>query len=288
VEAIVTVQRDYGDRVNRRHARLKYLVAERGVAWYREEVEARLGRRLDDPRPIEFDDVDDHLGWHRQSDGRSYLGLFVQSGRIVDDGETRLRTGLRRAIEAARPGVRITGQQNLLLVNIADAQRADVEQILRSHGVQVDLDQLGVSRFSMACPAMPTCGQAVAEGERALPVLLERLETALAELGLAGERLGMRMTGCPNGCARPYMGDIGIVGRSAGLYDVFLGGDWNNTRLNAQFAQSVRYDAIIPALRPLLEYWKQGRIEGETFGDFAHRVGFEALRDWAAAATVVA
>ena len=117
---------------------------------------------------------------------------------------------------------------------------------------------------------------------------MERLETALAELGLAGERLAVRMTGCPNGCARPYMGDIGIVGRSAGLYDLYLGGDWNNTRLNASFAQSVRYDAIVPALRPLLEQWKRARAEGETFGDFAHRVGFEALRDAAAAATVLA
>ena len=288
VEAIVTVQRDYGDRVNRRHARMKYLVADRGIAWFRQEVEARLGRSLDDPRPIRFDDVDDHLGWHRQADGRWYLGLFVQSGRIVDEGDMRLRTGVRRAIEAARPGVRITGQQNLLLVDIAGAQRAEVERILRSHGVHVDPEQLGVRRFSMACPAMPTCGQAVAEGERALPLLLERLETALAELGLAGERLGVRMTGCPNGCARPYMGDIGIVGRSAGLYDLFLGGDWNNTRLNATFAQGVRYDAIVPALRPLLEHWKRARSGGETFGDFAHRVGFEALRESAATAAVVA
>jgi sulfite reductase (ferredoxin) len=279
VEAIVTVQRDYGDRVNRRHARLKYLVAERGIAWFREQVEARLGRRLDDPRQIEFDDVDDHLGWHRQSDGGWYLGLFVQSGRIVDDVAVRLRSGVRRAIETARPGVRITGQQNLLLVDIDGAERAEVERIFRSHGIEVDPERLGVRRFSMACPAAPTCGLAVAEAERALPVLLERLENVLSELGLGGERLGVRMTGCPNGCARPYMGDIGIVGRSAGLYDVFLGGDWTNTRLNAKFAESVRYDAIVPALRPLLERWKGARSDGETFGDFAHRIGFEALRD---------
>jgi sulfite reductase (ferredoxin) len=278
VEAIVTVQRDYGDRTDRKHARMKYVVAERGIPWYREQVEERLGRKLADPLPIAFENVDDHLGWNRQADGRYYLGVFVQSGRIKDDGAFRLRSGLRRLAETLRPGIRITGQQNLLITDIAADQRAQVEDIMRTHGVELDLQRLGVSRFSMACPASPTCGLAVAESERALPKLLEELEAELNALGLGGERLSVRITGCPNGCARPYMGDIGFVGRSAGLYDVFLGGDWQNTRLNAQYASGVRYEQLIPFLRPLLSDWRAQRSGDETFGAFAHRVGFDALR----------
>ncbi|HTV73396.1 MAG TPA: NADPH-dependent assimilatory sulfite reductase hemoprotein subunit [Candidatus Acidoferrales bacterium] len=278
VEAIVTVQRDYGDRTDRKHARMKYVVAERGIPWYRQRVEERLGRKLADPRAIAFDNVDDHLGWHRQADGAYYLGVFVQSGRIKDDGTFRLRSGLRQLVETLKPGIRITGQQNLLITDIAADQRTQVEDILRTHGVEVDPERLGVSRFSMACPASPTCGLAVAESERALPKLLEELEAELASLGLSGERLSVRITGCPNGCARPYMGDIGFVGRSAGLYDVFLGGDWQNTRLNAHYAAGVRYEQLIPSLRPLLLDWRERRMGDETFGAFVHRVGFDALR----------
>ncbi|HEY0797494.1 MAG TPA: NADPH-dependent assimilatory sulfite reductase hemoprotein subunit, partial [Candidatus Baltobacteraceae bacterium] len=278
VEAIVTVQRDYGDRTDRKHARMKYVVAELGIPWYRAHVEERLGYTLADPRPVEFENVDDHIGWHKQADGRWFLGVFVQSGRIKDDGAFRLRAGLRRLIEAVHPGIRITGQQNLLLTDIASEARAQVEEILRTHGVEVDPARLGVARYSMACPASPTCGLAVAESERALPALLAQLEVELAALGLGGERLSVRMTGCPNGCARPYMGDIGFVGRSAHLYDVFLGGDWGNTRLNAHYASGVHYDKLVAFLHPLFVAWKAQRLGTETFGGFAHRVGFEALR----------
>jgi sulfite reductase (ferredoxin) len=278
VEAIVTVQRDYGDRTDRKHARMKYVVAERGIPWYRQQVEERLGHKLAEPGPVAFDNVDDHLGWNRQADGRYYLGVFVQSGRIKDDGALRLRAGLRKLAETLQPGLRITGQQNLLITDITADQRAQVEEILRTHGVEVDPERLGVSRYSMACPASPTCGLAVAESERALPKLLEQFDAELASLGLGNERLSIRMTGCPNGCARPYMGDIGFVGRSAGLYDVFLGGDWGNTRLNEHYASGVRYDQLVSFLHPLLLAWKQHRLGVETFGEFAHRVGLDALR----------
>jgi sulfite reductase (ferredoxin) len=279
VEAVVTVQRDHGDRTDRKHARMKYVVAERGIPWFREQVEARLGRKLDDPRPIVFKTVDDHLGKHQQADGRWYFGLFIQSGRIKDDGDFRLRTALRRIAQEVSPGMRITAQQNLLFTDLTQEHYAQIESLLREHGVEVELARLGIARYSMACPAAPTCGLAVAEGERALPALLEQIEADLHALGLGDERLSIRMTGCPNGCARPYMGDVGLVGRSAGLYDVFLGGDWENTHLNAHFASGVRYDKIAEFLRPLFTKWKTDRLAGEAFGSYAHRVGFDALHD---------
>lgn len=279
VEAIVTVQRDHGDRTDRKHARMKYVVAERGIPWFREQVEARLGRELLDPRPIVIENVDDHLGKHRQADGNWFFGLFIQSGRIKDEGDFRLRTALCRIAQEVNPGMRITAQQNLLFTDLTQEQYARIESLLREHGVEVDLARLGVTRYSMACPAAPTCGLAVAEGERALPALLAQIESELHALELSDERLSIRMTGCPNGCARPYMGDVGLVGRSAGLYDVFLGGDWENTHLNAHFASGIRYENIAEFLRPLLTKWKTGRLAGEAFGNYAHRVGFNALHD---------
>ncbi|MGH7707700.1 MAG: NADPH-dependent assimilatory sulfite reductase hemoprotein subunit [Vulcanimicrobiaceae bacterium] len=278
VEAIVTVQRDYGDRSDRKHARMKYLIEERGIAWFRAEVELRLGWALDEPHPVAFSELNDHLGWHEQADGNWFLGIFVQNGRVRDDGPARVRSGLNHVIRRFGPGVRITGQQNILLTDILAADRAAVEASLREHGIVADPNELGVRRYSMACPAAPTCGLAVAESERALPTVMDRLEAELERLGLADERLSVRMTGCPNGCARPYMGDVGLVGRSAGLYDLFLGGDWANTRLNAQFATGVKFDEIVPTLRPLLERWNAERSAGETFGDWVHRIGFDALR----------
>jgi sulfite reductase (ferredoxin) len=275
VETILTVQRDYGDRTDRKHARMKYVVAERGIPWFREQVETRLGYTLADPLPIAFTNVDDHLGRHPHADDKWYIGLFVQSGRIKDEGDFRLRTALREIAQNIGPELRITAQQNLLITGLTQAQCERVETVLREHGLETDPARLGVRRHSMACPAVPTCGLAVAESERVLPAFLEEIETELHALGLADERLSIRMTGCPNGCARPYMGDIGLVGRSAGMYDVFLGGDWANTRLNKHVASGIRYENITTFLRPLLQRWKMERSTNETFGDFTHRVGKE-------------
>ena len=277
VEAIVTTQRDYGDRTDRRHARLKYVVQERGIAWVRAEVEGRLERKLADPRPLELRDVDDHLGWHRQADERCYLGVFVENGRVLDRDSLRLRTALAEVARRFNPTLRITGQQNLLIGDIRDEDRAALETSLSSHGVVIAPTELRVRRFSMACPAAPTCGLAVAESERALPDLITQLQAELDELGLGDERFGVRMTGCPNGCARPYMGDLGIVGRSADLYDLLVGGDWPGTRLNMPLAQSVRTAQIVPRLRPILRRWRDERQSAETFGDWVHRVGIASI-----------
>ncbi|MGZ3599018.1 MAG: NADPH-dependent assimilatory sulfite reductase hemoprotein subunit [Ktedonobacterales bacterium] len=286
VETIVTIQRDYGDRQNRKHARMKYLVEERGIDWFRNEAERRLGYRLAAPHAIAWEDVEDHLGWHKQADGKWFLGLFVENGRIKDTETLQLRTALRAAVERFQPGIRLTGQQNILLTDLTGRQKAPLRALLAKYGVIVDPVEIGAARFAMACPALPTCGLALAEAERALPSVIRQIEADLHHLGLGGERLSVRMTGCPNGCARPYMGDIGIVGRSKDLYNVYVGCDWTNTRLNALYADAVPLGELAARVRPLLALWRDGRTYGETFGDYCHRVGIEALRERAVAVGV--
>ena len=280
---VIAVQRDYGDRSNRRHARLKYTIADRGLDWFRTEVETRLGFHLQPAEPLAWRPVDDHLGWHEQGDGRLYLGLFVENGRIADADEVRYRTGLRTIVEELRPEIRLTAQQNLILAGIDPSQRSRVEDLLSDHGIApVDSIPRAI-RHSMACPAIPTCGLAVAEAERVLPALIRSLAAVLEELGLGEERISFRMSGCPNGCSRPYLGDVGFVGTTLGKYDVMLGGDFEGTRLNRLFASNVLLGEIPCLLRPIFESFKAERETGEGFGDWVDRVGFEAVRERATA-----
>ena len=279
VEAIVKVQRDYGDRQNRKHARMKYVVEERGIAWFRNEVEQRLGYSLQDPHSISWQHAEDHLGWHRQEDGRWFLGLFVENGRIKDDASIRLRSGLRHAIEEFRPDIRLTPQQNILLTDLDETQRAPLTALLASYGIAVDPENVGTRRFALACPALPTCGLALAEAERVLPSIIDQIETELQALGMENVPLSIRMTGCPNGCARPYMGDIGFVGRTKDVYNIYVGGDMLNTRMNTLFAASVHVRDLAATLRPLLALWKEKRLTEECFGDFCFRVGVENLQE---------
>jgi sulfite reductase (ferredoxin) len=274
VEAIVTVQRDYGDRENRRHARFKYLVEERGAAWVRAEVERRVGHELALPRPLDIRRVDDHLGWHLADDGTWFLGIFVENGRIVDRDTVRLRTGLRRLVERYADGVRFTGQQNVLLTGIVE--RRAVEAELEAHGIVADPMLIDVRRDAMACPALPTCGLALTDAERALPSVMDRVAEAMNALGIADRRVSVRMTGCPNGCARPYMGDIGIVGRSKDLYDLFVGGDCANSRMNWLLHPAVRIENLSGTIATLLRAWRDDGDQGD-FGDWCDRLGREEL-----------
>jgi sulfite reductase (ferredoxin) len=276
-EAIITTQRDFGDRTNRKHARLKYVVEERGIDWLRAEVEQRLGRSLEGPREVEFHDVADHLGWQEQADGRWALGVYVENGRVKDSERARVRSGLRHVIERFKPSLRLTAQQNIMLFDFDARSRGIVTRLLRDDGIETEAQALGVRRYAMACPAIPTCGLAVADAERVLPDIIDDIACVLDDLGLAKERLSVRMTGCPNGCARPYMGDVGFVGRSKDLYDIYLGGDWANTRLNWVYKTSVRRTELVNELRPLLRSWRDQRRGGETFGDFCTRIGRERL-----------
>ncbi len=272
VETIVMIQRDYGDRQNRKHARMKYVVEERGIAWFRAELERRLGHSVQDPRTISWHDVEDHLGWHTQDDGRWFLGLYVENGRIKDDDTMQLRSGLRHAIEEFRPNIRLTAQQNILFTDLAETQRGPLMDLLAQYGIPTDPAEIGTRRFAMACPALPTCGLALAEAERALPAVIRQIEADLHALGLGNEPLSIRMTGCPNGCARPYMG-------TKDIYNVYVGGDMLNTRLNTLYAASVHIRDVVATVRPLLALWRDERIPGEAFGDFCYRVGLEYLHN---------
>jgi sulfite reductase (ferredoxin) len=277
--AVVAVQRDFGSRSDRRHARLKYLLADRGLPWFRDQVQSRVPFELAPPRPLRWEPLDDHLGWHEQGDGRLFYGLFVENGRIHDDGGVLLRTALRRLVEEHRPVLWMTAQQNLIIAGVEPERREVVQRLLTDHGVPLTEDVSQTVRNSMACPAVPTCGLAVAEAERVLPTLIRQIETLVADLGLAGERISFRMTGCPNGCARPYLGDVGFVGTTLGKYDVLLAGDFVGTRLNTLFARNVPLGEIPALLRGPLAAFAAERELQEGFGDWCHRVGIEALRD---------
>ena len=275
---VVAVQRDYGDRANRRHARLKYTIADRGLDWFREEVQSRLTFKLQPPEALDWKPVDDHLGWHEQGDGSLYVGIYIENGRIADVDGVRSRTGLRKIVDELRPQVRLTAQQNVILAGIAPADRPRVEQLMAEHGLAAVEAIPQAIRNAMACPAIPTCGLAVAEAERALPGLIRQLATMLEEVGLADERISFRMSGCPNGCSRPYLGDVGFVGTTLGKYDVMLGGDFNGTRLNRVFAPNVPIAEIPALLRPLFEQFRSDRGPDEGFGNWVERAGFESLR----------
>jgi len=275
---VVAVQRDYGDRSNRKHARLKYTIADRGLDWFRAEVQRRLPFTLQPPQPLRWKPVDDHLGWHEQGDGNLYVGVYIENGRIADVDEVRSRTGLRRIIEEIRPQVRLTAQQNVILAGIAPTRRQRVDELLAEHGIAPAGSIPHAIRYAMACPAIPTCGLAVAEAERVLPSLIRQLATMLDELGLAGERISFRMSGCPNGCSRPYLGDFGFVGTTLGKYDVMLAGDFDGTRLNRVYAPNVPLGDITSLLRPMFIEFRSDRQAGEGFGDWVERVGFDALR----------
>lgn len=277
--AVIEVQRDHGNRAERRHARLKYLIADRGLPWFAEQVQGRVGFALGEPLPVAWPRVEDHLGWHEQGDGKLYLGVFVENGRIADVPGVRLRSALREVVETIRPQLRLTAQQNVIIAGVTYQQRAAVDDILDAHGVERATTVHPVRRLSMACPAIPTCGLAVAESERVLPSLIRDIESLVDSAGLADSPISVRMTGCPNGCARPYLGDVGLVGTTLGKYDVFLGGDPGGTRLNQLYAPAVPLESICALLRPLLRAYATERRDADAFGDWCHRTGIEALRD---------
>jgi sulfite reductase (NADPH) hemoprotein beta-component len=270
--AALTIHRDFGDRANRQHARLKYVIAERGVQWFREELERRVGFKLEEARPFRFEKQGDAFGWHQQANGRWFLGLFIETGRIKDKGGWRMKTALRQVVGQFQPEIRLTPANNVILANIAADQRDAVTRIFAEHGVQLERQGSILRRASMACVSLPTCGLGLAESERYLPDLITRLEAALSEVGLGDEEITIRMTGCPNGCARPYMAEIGFVGKAPGRYEIWLGGNEASTRLNRRWKDSVKDPDIIPELRPVLARYAKERLSGERFGDWVARV----------------
>lgn len=281
VHHIITLQRDHGNRKDRKRARMKYLIDEWGLERFHDELEDRLGHRLDEPAETPELELELHHGWQAQGDGRYYLGLSVENGRIEDNGALRLKSGLRALVERFDPGVHLTANHDLLLTNFQDEDRAAVNTLLADYGIPLPEALTNAQKYSMACPALPTCGLALTEAERVFPTLIDRLEEAFAELGLESEKLTIRMTGCPNGCSRPYVADLGIVGRSLGKYKIYLGGKANGTRLNEPYKDLVAADEIVEMVRPLLILFKRERRDEESFGDFCRRVGFDRLESFA-------
>src|SRR3954447_4624553 len=269
-EKIVTVQRDYGDRSNRKHARLKYTIDDMGLERFVALVNERLAVKLAPARPFAFTSTGDRPGWTQEADGTSHFTLFVENGRIRD----QMLEGLH-AIAALDIGRFImTANQNLVIADVPPAQRPQVEALLASHGLEQPLS--GLRRNAMACVALPTCGLALAESERYLPDLITRLEGELERFSLSQDEITIRMTGCPNGCARPYLSEIALVGRTPGIYNLYLGGAHEGIRLNKLHRRDVNGDAIVAALSPLFASYAQERKLGEPFGDYVIRAGIVA------------
>ncbi|MFE1748491.1 sulfite reductase, ferredoxin dependent [Coleofasciculus sp. H7-2] len=281
IKAIVATQRDYGDRANRRHARMKYLIEDWGVEKFRAKVEEYFGKPLTAFKELPPFKYKDFLGWNEQGDGKLFLGIPIENGRVKDEGNFKLRTALREIVQKFSLPIRLTPNQNLLFYEIDTAQKTEIQQILDRCGVQVDPNQIDpLVRYSMACPAMPTCGLAITESERIMPDLLDRVRALLKKVGLENEHFIVRMTGCPNGCARPYLAELGFVGSATESYQVWLGASPDQTRLSRAYMDRLHINELEAELEPIFVYFKQSRQPQESFGDFCDRVGFDAIRQF--------
>src|ERR1051325_8611736 len=268
-KAVLTIHPDFGDRTDCKHARLKYVVEERGADWTRMEVEKRAGVKLAEARPFKFDTTGDVYGWHTAIDGTHFLTLFVETGRVKGQQKIALR---RVAAQFSKVEFRLTANQNIIIANVSEADKSRINAVLSEHGVKTENQASVLHSAAMACPALPTCGLALAESERMLPSLVDRIEKLCAEAGLAGEEIIIRSTGCPNGCARPYMAEIAFVGKAPGRYQLWLGGNTAGTRLNRVWKDVVKDPEIEMELRPLLSRYASERNPSERFGDWAARV----------------
>ena len=266
-EEVVKIQRDHGDRSDRRHARLKYTIEDRGVEWFKDELNNRLGWSLDPVRDFTFESTTDRYGWNVDQDGHWTYGLFVEGGRLRE----KAKQAVRKIAENIDCEFRLTANQNLVIARISEQSKNEIEIILRDHEV-VDSQSLSALRLnSIACTALPTCSLALAESERYLPSLIDELDGIIDILGLRDESIAIRSTGCPNGCGRPYLGEIGLVGKAPGKYNLYLGAGLDGMRLNKLYRPAIPHEEIIAELRPVLEDYSKNRVENERFGDFCIR-----------------
>ena len=269
-EHVVSVQRDWGNRVNRKNAKTKYTLDTFGSDAFKAEVENRAGVKFEDSRPYEFKYRGDRIGWVEGIDGKHHLTLFIQSGRILDYPGKPLKTGCRKIAEIHRGDFRMTANQNLIVAGVPADQKDIIEQIAREHGL-IDDSHSEQQKNSMACVALPTCPLAMAEAERYLPELIEKTEAILAKHEIPNDDIIMRVVGCPNGCGRAMLAEIGFVGKGPGKYNVYLGGNREGTRVPKLYLENVGEDVYLPALDELIGQWAIDRNEGECFGDFAIR-----------------
>ncbi|MDO3678981.1 assimilatory sulfite reductase (NADPH) hemoprotein subunit [Paenibacillus ehimensis] len=273
-EKTVTIQRDYGDRSVRKHARFKYTIDDRGLEWFINELHERLGWKLEEARPYHFDHNGDRYGWVKGSNGKWHFTLFIQNGRVKDEDDYPLMTGLREIAKVHSGDFRLTPNQNLIIGNVSAQKKKKIEELIKEYGLTDGIQYSALRRNSMACVALPTCGLAMAESERYLPTLLEKIESILDEAGLREEEIVIRMTGCPNGCARPALAELSFIGKAPGRYNMYLGGGFSGNRLNKMYRENIGETQILDELRPILNRYAKEREEGEHFGDFVIRAGY--------------
>ncbi|CAG8549022.1 1016_t:CDS:2 [Rhizophagus irregularis] len=272
-EKVMLVQRDFGDRSNRKHARLKYTIDDRDLDWFREEVESRLGFKLDSPKEYKFENNADRYGWTKGVDDKWNFCMYIENGRVIDLPGEPIKTGLREIAKVHKGDFRLTPNQHLILGNVSEQDKEQIEQLLKKYNLD-NLRFTGLRLNSMSCVALPTCGLAMAESERYLPTLVSKLEIIIEECGLREDAITIRMTGCPNGCARPYVAEIAFVGKAMGTYNLYLGGGFYGQRLNKLYKESLKEDDILRELKPILNRYAKERNDGERFGDFVIRMGY--------------
>ncbi|MCM2371208.1 NADPH-dependent assimilatory sulfite reductase hemoprotein subunit [Aporhodopirellula aestuarii] len=283
-KAVIIVQRDNGNRSDRKVARMKYLIADWGIERFRAEVESVFGEKLADCTEDDVHGFDDHMGWQAQGDGKWSYGLNVENGRLYDNEKIQFKTAFRKICAEFNREIRFTGHQSIIFCDIEENEKDRLIELIQEHGIPTTEQTSTVRRWSMSCVALPTCGLAITESERRLPSLIDSIEEPLAKLGLSGERFTIRMTGCPNGCARPYNADLALVGRAVGKYTMFTGGGWLGNRLAEIYKDSVKDDEVVDEMVGLFSAFKANREGSESFGDFCARVGVEKLAELAEAA----
>jgi sulfite reductase (NADPH) hemoprotein beta-component len=266
-EEVVKIQRDHGDRSDRRHARLKYTIEDRGVEWFKDELNKRLGWNLEPAKDFYFESTTDRYGWNEDSDGHWTYGLFVEGGRL----RGKAKEAIRSIAEKIDCEFRLTANQNLVIARVSPGSKVEIEKIFTEYNVTDSLSLSALRLNSIACTALPTCSLALAESERYLPTLIDELDGIIGELGLRDESIAIRSTGCPNGCGRPYIGEIGLVGKAPGKYNLYLGAGLDGMRLNKLYRPAIPHEEIISEIRPVLEDFAKNRLEKERFGDFCIR-----------------
>lgn len=272
-EKTVMIQRDYGDRAVRKHARFKYTIDDRGIEWFVNELSNRLGWKLEEARAYHFDHNGDRYGWVKGSNGKWHFTLFIQNGRVKDQDDYLLMTGLREIANIHNGDFRLTANQNLVIANVSSHKKKKIEELIKRYGLTDGHHYSALRRNAMACVSLPTCGLAMAESERYLPTLLDKIDPILEENGLIEDDIVIRMTGCPNGCARPMLAEIAFIGKAPGKYNMYLGGGFSGQRLNKLFKENIGEAEILDSLRPILKQYAQERQKGEHFGDFVIRAG---------------
>lgn len=273
-EKTVTIQRDYGNRSVRKNARFKYTIDRHGLEWFVDELQERLGWELQPARPFHFENTGDRYGWQKDKNGRWNLTLYINSGRIADKDGLQLKTGLREIAKIHTGDFRLTANQNLMIAGITTAKKKQIVELLGQYGISEAGNYSALRRSSLSCVALPTCGLAMAEAERYLPTLIEKLEPIVNDLGLRDDEINIRMTGCPNGCARPALGEIAFIGKSPGKYNMYMGAGFSGDRLSKLYRENVGEEEIIDTLTPILKHYAAEREKGEHFGDFVVRTGY--------------